>query len=68
MALIIPRNYKLKLLPETTEEAIKTLKVSFQDKLKKLGVNVTRRKEFGMDIDAACGQLRAKKLGALKDE
>ncbi len=35
MALIIPRNYKLKLLPETTEEAIKTLKVSFQDKLKK---------------------------------
>ena len=41
---------------------------SFQDKLKKLGVNVTRRKEFGMDIDAACGQLRAKKLGVLKDE
>lgn len=42
--------------------------LSFQDKLKKLGVNVTIRKEFGTDIDAACGQLRAKKLGVLKDE
>ena len=42
--------------------------LSFQDKLKKLGVNVTVRKEFGTDIDAACGQLRAKKLGVLKDE
>lgn len=42
--------------------------LSFQDKLKKLGVNVTIRKEFGTDIDAACGQLRAKKLGVIKDE
>lgn len=42
--------------------------LSFQDKLKKLGVNVTIRKEFGTDIDAACGQLRAKKLGVLKNE
>lgn len=35
MALIIPRQYKLKLLPETTEQAIKTLKGSFQEKLSK---------------------------------
>lgn len=35
MAFIIPKNYKLKLLPETTERAIKTLKVDFQDKLAK---------------------------------
>lgn len=35
MAFIIPKNYKLKLLPETTERAIKTLKVDFQDKLSK---------------------------------
>ena len=35
MALIIPKQYKLKLLPETTEQAIKTLKVCFQDKLSK---------------------------------
>lgn len=33
MALIIPKNYKLKLLPETTEKAILTLKHDFQEKL-----------------------------------
>ncbi len=32
----------------------------FFDRLNKNGVNVTIRKEFGTDIDAACGQLRAK--------
>ena len=35
MALILPKQYKLKLLPETTEQAIKTLKVNFQEKLSK---------------------------------
>lgn len=34
---------------------------AFRDYLMKRGVNVTIRKEFGSDIDAACGQLRAKK-------
>ena len=53
-----------KVFKRTSKEEI----LSFQDKLKKLGVNVTIRKEFGTDIDAACGQLRAKKLGVLKDE
>ena len=33
----------------------------FMDRLMNKGVNVTIRKEFGTDIDAACGQLRAKK-------
>ena len=33
---------------------------AFYDRLKKRGVNCTIRKEFGGDIDAACGQLRAK--------
>ncbi|MDE6400747.1 MAG: aspartate--ammonia ligase [Muribaculaceae bacterium] len=33
MALIIPKNYKLKLLPETTELAIKMIKSNFQKKL-----------------------------------
>ena len=33
---------------------------NFMDTLMNLGVNVTVRKEFGTDIDAACGQLRAK--------
>ena len=32
----------------------------FMDAVIKEGVNVTVRKEFGTDIDAACGQLRAK--------
>lgn len=32
----------------------------FMDYLIKHGVNTTIRKEFGSDIDAACGQLRAK--------
>ena len=35
MALIIPRKYKQKLLPETTEVAIKEIKDAFQAKLSK---------------------------------
>lgn len=34
---------------------------AFFDYLMQNGVNTTMRKEFGSDIDAACGQLRAKK-------
>ena len=33
MALIIPKKYKRKLLPETTEVAIKDIKEAFQEKL-----------------------------------
>jgi 23S rRNA (adenine2503-C2)-methyltransferase len=32
----------------------------FANYLKSMGVQTTVRKEFGSDIDAACGQLRAK--------
>ena len=35
---------------------------NFYDKLKKKGIDVTLRHEYGHDIDAACGQLRAKNL------
>lgn len=35
MSLIIPKKYKQKLLPETTEVAIKTIKETFQEKLAK---------------------------------
>ena len=35
MSLIIPQRYKLKLLPETTEMAIKMLKDAFQERLAK---------------------------------
>ena len=37
---------------------------AFLDYLTKAGVNATIRKEFGSDIDAACGQLKAR----VKDE
>ena len=34
----------------------------FHQELLRLKVNATLRKEHGSDIDAACGQLRAKKM------
>lgn len=34
----------------------------FFDTLKKCGINVTQRYEYGTDIDAACGQLRSKHM------
>ena len=37
--------------------------VKFHSRLLKRGINTTLRKEKGGDIDAACGQLRSKKLG-----
>lgn len=37
----------------------------FYDRLMKLGVKCTLRQEHGSDIDAACGQLRAKAEGRL---
>ncbi|MCX4248989.1 MAG: 23S rRNA (adenine(2503)-C(2))-methyltransferase RlmN [Bacilli bacterium] len=36
--------------------------MNFYDTLKKLGINVTVRREFGGNIDAACGQLRASEV------
>lgn len=35
---------------------------AFYDTLKKRRINVTKRREQGHDIDAACGQLRSKKM------
>ena len=35
MSLIIPKDYKQTLTPETTEQAIQMLKTSFQEKLSK---------------------------------
>ena len=35
----------------------------FKAELLRLKINVTQRKELGRDIDGACGQLRAKKVG-----
>ncbi|AKU79425.1 23S rRNA (adenine(2503)-C(2))-methyltransferase RlmN [Spiroplasma turonicum] len=36
--------------------------------LRKLNVNAILRKEYGIDINAACGQLRAKREGIIKNE
>ncbi len=36
--------------------------MSFYDTLKRSGINVTVRREFGGKIDAACGQLRASEV------
>ncbi|WML42342.1 23S rRNA (adenine(2503)-C(2))-methyltransferase RlmN [Neobacillus sp. OS1-2] len=54
---LIPVNY----VPE--RDYVRTPKdkiFAFEKTLKKRGVNVTIRREHGHDIDAACGQLRAK--------
>lgn len=54
---LIPVNY----VPE--RDYVRTSKnqiFNFEKTLKKRGINVTIRREHGSDIDAACGQLRAK--------
>ncbi len=54
---IIPLNpVKEKPFERPSENAIHT----FHDRLMKAGITTTIRKEFGTDIDAACGQLRVK--------
>ncbi|MEI5991500.1 23S rRNA (adenine(2503)-C(2))-methyltransferase RlmN [Enterococcus crotali] len=40
--------------------------LKFYDVLKKNGVNCVIRKEYGTDIDAACGQLRSKQIKKAK--
>lgn len=56
--ILIPYN-------ESSNFTLKRSKTSqinrFYDILKKEGINVTIRKEFGSNISAACGQLRSKK-------
>ena len=44
------------------KKSSKEVILKFYDALKKNGINVTIRKEFGGNIDAACGQLRAKEV------
>jgi 23S rRNA (adenine2503-C2)-methyltransferase len=56
---LIPYNeVKEKPYKRSTPEAMR----AFFDALKKRGINTTLRQEQGHDIDAACGQLRSKKL------
>ncbi len=54
---------------ETHYEKPKHMKINqFVKVLEKNGINVTIRREKGTDIDAACGQLRAKKGNLKKKE
>ena len=60
-------NVYVNLIPynETDSEFKKSEKnaiMNFYDLLKRNGINVTIRREFGGNIDAACGQLRAKEV------
>ncbi|HAR6377266.1 TPA: 23S rRNA (adenine(2503)-C(2))-methyltransferase RlmN [Staphylococcus pseudintermedius] len=68
--LIKPLNCHVNLIPVNhvpERNYVKTPKddiFKFEKKLKKLGINATIRREQGADIDAACGQLRAKERQA----
>lgn len=64
--LLKGHHYYINLIPYNSvdEKIFKNVNrdetMRFYDKLMKLGVRCTIRKEHGNDIDAACGQLRAK--------
>ena len=70
-SLLKGMNCYVNLIPynETENISFKRTKsnqiIKFYDILKKKNINVTIRKEFGSKVDAACGQLRAKKKGEL---
>ncbi|MDF2536055.1 MAG: rRNA ((2503)-C(2))-methyltransferase RlmN [Bacillales bacterium] len=62
---LIPINYVLERdKKRTSREQI----FLFEKTLKARGINVTIRREQGHDIDAACGQLRAKEAGIISKE
>ncbi len=67
-ALLRGMNVYVNLIPynETNhiefKRALKDTVMKFYDTLKKKGINVTIRREFGSNIDAACGQLRSKEV------
>mgnify|MGYP002852165713 CR=1 FL=1 len=69
-ALLRGLNVYVNLIPYNETNHIEFKKSSkerimkFYDILKKRGINVTIRKEFGSNIDAACGQLRSKEVKA----
>lgn len=66
IALLKGMNVYVNLIPYNETNTIefkrssKNRIMNFYDTLKKEGINVTIRKEFGGKIDAACGQLRGK--------
>ena len=69
-ALLKGLNVYVNLIPYNETNHIEFKRTSkeqimkFYDVLKRKGINVTVRKEFGSNIDAACGQLRSKEVKA----
>lgn len=67
-ALLKGMNVYVNLIPYNETNHLEFKKSSkqkimkFYDTLKRRGINVTIRKEFGGKIDAACGQLRSKEV------
>ena len=55
---LIPYNENSNILYKRSK---KDTIMKFYDIIKKEGINVTIRREFGSNISAACGQLRSKK-------
>ena len=66
--LLIGKNVYVNLIPYNETSHIEYKKsdnetvMKFYDTLKKRSINVTVRREFGKNIDAACGQLRASEV------
>ncbi len=56
---LIPYNYTGDIFRKSTQREID----AFQERLESAGVDVTRRRTMGEDIDAACGQLAVRKRG-----
>lgn len=56
---LIPYNYTGDTFRKSTQGEID----AFQERLESAGVDVTRRRTMGEDIDAACGQLAIRKKG-----
>jgi len=67
-ALLKHRKFHLNLIPVNPIKERNFIRPSkqnarnFQNKLEKNGINVTIRREMGLDIDGACGQLRRKHI------
>ena len=72
-ALVKPLNCHVNLIPVNPvkergfmQPESRTVR-NFKNKLEKMGINVTIRREMGRDIDGACGQLRRRYLALGKE-
>ena len=74
IALVKGMNCHVNLIPINPVEelefqgSVKKVAEKFKNKLEKSRINVTIRREMGRDIDGACGQLRRKFDGTVREE